>query len=149
MMERPIITQNQHGKEVQGTEVGITKSTGRSSTTETGTDFVIDDEEALFNQYVIQWRVEKRIMSSLSDMIRCPSYQKIIAMGNKALPLILDQIRREGDDPDHWYAARSAITGEDPTPEDAWGDTVKMAEAWLLWAEKKERESCTRSLCWS
>ena len=58
-------------------------------------------------------------------------------MGEKAVSLILAQLVREGDDPDHWYAALEAITGEDPVPENAYGDTVKIAAAWITWAEGK------------
>ena len=98
---------------------------------------VIQNEELSFTRWVKQWYVERGVTSSLSDMIACPSYLNIIAMGEKALPLILAQLRREGDDPDHWCVALKAITDEDPVPEDAYGDTVKMAKAWLLWAEEK------------
>ena len=56
-------------------------------------------------------------------------------MGKRAVPLILEQMRSEGDDPDHWYIALESITGEDPVPEDAFGNTVKMAQAWLSWAD--------------
>ena len=61
----------------------------------------------------------------------------IIAMGETALPLIISQLKREGDDPDHWFVALEAITGKDPIPEEAYGDTPIMAEAWLSWAEEE------------
>ena len=73
----------------------------------------------LFSQLVEKWYMERGATSSLSEITSCPSYLKIIRMGQRALPLLLDQIRREGDDPDHWFAALEAITGEDPVPEDA------------------------------
>ena len=94
------------------------------------------EEDAVFALLVRQWHEERGISSSFSDMVLCPSYQRIIGMGEKAIPLILAQLRRESDDPDHWYAALEAITGEDPVPTDVYGDTVKIAEAWLLWAEE-------------
>ena len=102
----------------------------------TGHYVAIQNEESLFTRLVEQWHVERGITSSLSDMIVCPSYLRIIAIGERALPLILNQLRREGDDPDHWFAALEAITGEDPVPENAYGDTVTIAKAWLLWAEE-------------
>lgn len=93
-------------------------------------------DEFRFAQLVKHWHIERGITSSLSEMVLCPSYLEIIGMGEKALSLILAQIRYEGDDPDHWFTALEAITGEDPVPEDAYGDTVKMAEVWLSWAEE-------------
>ena len=88
-----------------------------------------------FARLIERWHAERGITSSMSEMIACPSYLKIVGMGEKALPLILGQLEHEGDDPDHWFAALEAITGEDPVPEDAYGDTKKMAAAWLSWAE--------------
>lgn len=88
-----------------------------------------------FNDLVQRWHDERGATSSISDMILCESYQKIIGMGQRAVPLIIDRLRIEIDDPDHWFAGLAAITCKDPVPESAYGDTVKMAEAWLAWAE--------------
>ena len=94
-------------------------------------------KESMFARWVEQWREERGAASSLSDMFACPSYLKIIGIGERALPLIFARLRSERDDPDHWFAALEAITGENPIPENDCGDTLKMAEAWLSWAEKK------------
>ena len=94
-------------------------------------------DDIVFEILAEDWHTERGITSSLSEMILCPAYLKIIAMGSKALPLILDRLRREGDDPDHWFTALTIITCQDPVPEDARGDTVQMAKAWLSWAEKR------------
>ncbi len=111
--------------------------TGYQETKTNGQYTAIQQDEIAFAQLVGQWHRERGITSSLSEMIVCPSYLRIIAMGEKALPLILAQLRREGDDPDHWSAALEAITGEDPIPKEVYGDTVKIAKAWLSWAEER------------
>jgi len=54
-------------------------------------------------------------------------------MRQRAVPLIIEQLEREGDDPDHWGAALEAVTGENPVPEVAAGDLVRMAQAWIAW----------------
>ena len=91
-----------------------------------------------FQLLVQQWHEERSpFSSSLAEMIACPAYLRIIAMGAAALPLILEQLRQEADDPDHWHAALEAITGENPVPEDGQGDTVRMAEAWIAWEEER------------
>ncbi len=89
-----------------------------------------------FHYLVKQWN-EQRVetSSSISEIIACPAYLRIIAMGRRALPLIIEQLKKEGDDPDHWCAALEAITGENPVPEDAHGDTVRIAQAWIEWSE--------------
>src|SRR5947209_7891445 len=66
-----------------------------------------------FADLVRQWKEATRFASSITDMATHPAYQQLIGMGKEALPLILDELRRE---PDHWFWALKAITGEDPVP---------------------------------
>lgn len=82
-----------------------------------------------------KWRKERGVTSSVAAMSMCPSYQRIIGMGLKAVPMILHELKNERDDPDHWFWALEMITGADPVPVDAYGDTGQMAKAWLSWAE--------------
>ena len=107
----------------------------------TNNQVVVLIKEALslrFSLLLEIWYRERRFTSSVSNIIKCASYQKIIKMGKSALPLILAQLKQEGKDPDHWFVALETITGEDPIPENAYGNMLKMAEAWLSWAEKND-----------
>ena len=88
-----------------------------------------------FNLLASSWRKERGITSSVTKMAMCPSYQRIIGMGEKAVPLILREMEKEGDDPDHWFWALEMIADANPVPADAYGDTVRMAQAWLNWAK--------------
>ena len=90
-----------------------------------------------FNSLVSSWRKERGIASSVTKMVMCPSYQRIIGMGGKAVPLILRHMEKEGDDPDRWFWALEMITDANPVPADAYGDTVRMAQAWLDWAKER------------
>ena len=99
-------------------------------------NFFIQYEKLEFERLVNAWKKEKKIMSSSSEMAMCLSYQRIIGMGEKAIPLIFDQLAQEGDEPDHWFWALETITGINPIPEDAYGDMNEMASAWILWAKK-------------
>src|SRR5205823_2029616 len=76
---------------------------------------VISDA-ALFQQLVSRWRKERGATSSITRMAMCQSYQRIIGMGEKIIPLILRQLESEGDDPDHWFWALQALTRENPVP---------------------------------
>ena len=105
-------------------------------TTGRGQYDIVQFDKFRFLQFMETWHTERGITSSMSEMTGCKSYLNIIGMGEAALPLILAQLEREGDDPDHWFAALEAITGEDPVSEDACGDTVRMSEEWLSWARK-------------
>ena len=92
-------------------------------------------DREVFLQLVEQWHAEMVgvASSSMAEIIACPSYLRIIGMGWRALPLIIEQLEHEGDEPNHWCAALEAISGEDPVPENAHGDTVSIAQAWISW----------------
>jgi hypothetical protein len=89
--------------------------------------------QVLFRHLAESWHVERGATSSITEMSMCPSYQRIVGMGQVAVPLILTRLAEEGDEPDHWFWALKAITGADPVSDDARGDLVRMAQFWLQW----------------
>jgi hypothetical protein len=97
----------------------------------------LNAEWAEFQGLISEWKKERGATSSLTRMVMCPAYQRIIGMGQRAIPMILKQIEAEGDDPDHWNWALSSITGESPVPESDLGNTMKIARTWLAWARGK------------
>jgi hypothetical protein len=89
-----------------------------------------------FQRLVSQWHDERGVTSSIEEMCTRPAYLSIMALGQGALPLILRQLRSEGDNPDHWFFALHHITkGANPVPDEDRGDIAKMSAAWLRWAE--------------
>ena len=52
------------------------------------------DLERDFHKLAEQWHVETRFHSSLSKKFMHPAYQTIMAMGDKALPLILTELQK-------------------------------------------------------
>lgn len=93
------------------------------------------DDWTHFQNLIARWHKERGATSSIGEMAMCLSYQRIIAMGEKAIPLILRQLEIERGHPDHWFWALQILTGEDPVPSKARGDMRQMAKAWLKWAE--------------
>ena len=92
--------------------------------------------ERKFQQLVADWQTQRGAMSSTTEAVMCQAYQSIIGMGPDAVPLILKQLEAEGDDPDQWFWALTAITQATPeNPEDQ-GQYVKMAASWFEWAKK-------------
>jgi hypothetical protein len=90
-----------------------------------------------FELLMQDWRKQRGASSSITKAVTSPAYQAIIGMGEPAVPIILAQIRSEGDDPDQWFWALECITQENPTlPEDR-GSNLKMAKAWLAWGDEK------------
>jgi len=102
-------------------------------------ELVLDSEKTdwfRFQNLVEQWKTERGARSSITEAAMMPAYQEIIGMGSKAVPLILEQIRSEGDEPDQWFWALRAITGENPVKPEDQGNFQKMAEAWLQWSQQ-------------
>ena len=87
-----------------------------------------------FQSLSAKWRRETALCSSVTEIALNPAYQQIIEMGKRVLPLIFGELRRE---PDHWFWALQAITGEDPVPEEDAGDLEAMAADWLAWADTR------------
>jgi hypothetical protein len=93
------------------------------------------DLEETFRALADQWRKETGMLSSMSNKLRHPAYQKIIALGMPAVPLILRELR---DRPGYWFEALKAITGQSPVPPDETMDPRRARERWLKWG-KEER----------
>lgn len=88
--------------------------------------------EKEFQSHAQKWKQETFFISSLDDMCVHPSYQRIIGMGRQVVPLILHELEQE---PDHWFWALNAITGEDPAQSE---NTVEgAATAWLKWGKER------------
>jgi hypothetical protein len=91
-----------------------------------------------FREQVERWKDETGHLSSLTKAISHPSYLRIIGLANESTGheierLILHELESE---PDHWFAALSAVTGEDPVkPEHDFDDAVA---AWLAWGREKD-----------
>jgi hypothetical protein len=91
-----------------------------------------------FQQLVSQWHMERGATSSIEEMCTRPAYLSIMAMGPAAVPLLLGQLKSEGNDPDHWFVALHYITkGIDPVPNQDKGDMIKMSKSWIEWAERE------------
>jgi hypothetical protein len=96
-----------------------------------------DAQRALrFEHLTAQWREERGASSSVTKALMSPSYHSIIGMGEPGLPLIMEKMRSEGDDPDMWFWALEHITGENPIAPEDQGDSVKMAAKWLSWYDE-------------
>ena len=84
--------------------------------------------EARFSALADQWSRETEMLSVHSKAILHRSYQKIIAMGSRIVPLLLQRLR---DKPDHWFWALSILTDEDPAVGAS--NFAEARQAWLNW----------------
>ena len=112
-----------------GWEMGLS-----TSMTETESSVGPDALAWQFQRFAKTWRDECAHLASIREMVLHPAYQQIVGMGLSALPFIFAELERE---PNHWFWALRAITGEDPVPPEHRGNVSQMAQAWLQWAERK------------
>lgn len=89
--------------------------------------------ETTFLELAEQWRQETGMLSVTSKISMHPAYQRIIGMGQPVIPLILRELERE---PDHWFWALTAITGENPIKPEQRGRLNEMAQAWIEWGRE-------------
>jgi hypothetical protein len=93
-----------------------------------GEDAPLAELAARFATLADQWHRDIAVVSSVHEMVEHPAYQGIIRMGPAVVPLILRELQRE---PDYWFWALTAITGENPVPPEDAGDLDRMTDAWL------------------
>ena len=87
-----------------------------------------------FNELRDVWRNETAHLSSTTARVLHPSYQRIIGLGRRVLPLLLAELR---DRPAQWTWALRAIAGEDPVSPTARGALRKERDAWLNWGRQR------------
>lgn len=90
--------------------------------------------EQKFHRLTSQWKQETAPQSTISKVSMHPAYQRIIAMGERAIPLILRDLQKR---PHHWFWALSAITNESPIPPESRGNMRAMTEAWIKWGKAR------------
>lgn len=109
------------------------------STTTTSEETVAESEiddanlKRKFDNLAETWKIETQFASTVMEIAMHRAYQQIIGMGSASVPFILHRLEKE---PDHWFWALKAITGEDPVPENYRGNLKEMTKAWIEWGEK-------------
>jgi hypothetical protein len=87
-----------------------------------------------FARFAAEWTEQSHYLSNTAQLAMLRPYQRIIGMGWPAVPLLLEELQRE---PDLWFWALEAITGENPVPPEAAGKVRLMAQAWIDWGKKQ------------
>jgi hypothetical protein len=95
---------------------------------------------AEFHDLVTQWKKERGSRSLITQAVSLDPYLKIIGMGPRAVPLIIAQLKSEGDRPDQWFTALRVITKKNPVKPEDRGDFPKMSRAWVEWWESQDWE---------
>ena len=88
-----------------------------------------------FTKLVTEWRKDTGGLSSPRAIAAHPAYKEIIEMGVAALPLIFQDLQKNGG---WWYPALRTLTGENPVPKEAKGKPPLNREAWLEWGRRND-----------
>ena len=78
-------------------------------------------------------------MSSVSQIISNKYYLRVIALGKPAIPLIIEDLRKEAAP---WFSALSVLTERDDIGRDHRGQFRKIANAWIDWWESEGYLTC-------
>jgi hypothetical protein len=89
-------------------------------------------ERSLFRVNYLRWLDDSEFDSLPGAMREHESYQAIVDRGERVLPLIAAELRRE---PSFIFLALEDITGENPVPEVALGNLQATTDAWLAWLQ--------------
>ncbi len=96
----------------------------------TGSHTTANQFESLFQE----WKAETALLSSGTAIVTHPAYQKIIQMGEAAVPFILIKLL---EDPQHLFYALYKITGENPVLKQHAGNLTDMTADWMNWGKQK------------
>lgn len=78
-----------------------------------------------------KWKQETAILSSLTQIFRHPSVEKLVQAGDAILPWIFEAY--EGDLWIAWGGLLQKITGKTPFGRKDRGHVRKIQESWLVW----------------
>ena len=99
--------------------------------------------EAAFAKLAEEWRRETAFHSNDYFIVNHPTYQRIVELGEAALPLIFRELEK-GQTAVHWPHVLSAVTGADPTPPPKQLpagfvalDIKAIHKAWLQWGREQ------------
>lgn len=90
-------------------------------------------DTALYSQFTLlmeEWDRDTSLSSSLGEIYAHPALQRIIGMGRRALPWILEDLKTSDR---FWFSALREIAKHDPCLEEDAGDFARMRDRWIEW----------------
>jgi hypothetical protein len=93
----------------------------------------LTEAEMKFRYYAAKWKEEIGGDSSLTNITSNMNYLRIIAIGDEALPLILQELQKQ---PAPWFVALRAISEDDSVGRNSPGDFRKKAADWIQWGKE-------------
>lgn len=88
---------------------------------------------AQFDTILARWLNDTAFDSLPDEMKEYDSFNEIVSMGSRVVPLIAANLRRS---PSFLFLALEEIFGEDPVPEEAFGNLQATVSSWLQWLQR-------------
>lgn len=98
---------------------------GRSISTR---EVILNSNKNYFNLLKENWLKETMLSSDPNEIYQNSNYQKIIALGDKAVPLIFEDWKNSNN---HWFHALNTITGKNPVRPENRGRVKLMKKDWI------------------
>jgi hypothetical protein len=89
--------------------------------------------EEIFKEHADRWQRETAHLSSPSQIMLHPSYQAVLGMGDRIVPILLRDLQQNRRP---WFWALSYITKANPLTRSDAGRMDKMIEAWVKWGKQ-------------
>jgi hypothetical protein len=89
--------------------------------------------ESRFRKLAARWRDRVADSSRVDRMIADPDYLAMAAMGPRALPWVLEELRDRGG---YWFPILEAFTGRQLGTQEERGSRKLLREAWLPWGRE-------------
>ena len=116
----------------------MTISKGKPSSYASGEHAKLNSESSIeeeFQHCAAAWKRDTGHLSVAGQIAKHPSYRRIVEMGESAIPLILNDLKKE---PNHWFLALSAIAKDAPkVDEQDKGKMKAISDAWIEWGKDK------------
>jgi len=84
--------------------------------------------EKIFTRLAKTWKKETGHFSLISKRYQHPAYKSILEMKDDAIPLILNELRR---DPDRWFSALQELTGQNAA--EGAQNFYEAVDRWVAW----------------
>ena len=91
--------------------------------------------EQQFRRFADSWCEGTMFVSSPQELRDHPAFERIIALGSKAIAPSLDELKSTGDP--RWYLILRRLTAAPPPPPDASADAERIRTHWLNWGREQ------------
>lgn len=88
---------------------------------------------AKFEAVVAEWLEDIEFDSLPDEMKGHETFREIVGEGSRVVPLIASTLRKS---PSFLFLALEEILGEDPVPEEAYGNLDTTVASWLQWLQR-------------